>query len=207
MTFITLLPQILELSATAAGTTPVAAAAPNNALVIASFALAAAAALFFTLEIFLPSGGLLALLCGACAIASIVVMFVYDSALGVLMMVGYVIVIPFAFYWGVRLWERSPLGRKLILDADEDFTSENESASRSEVDRVDRVDSIKKLIGRTGIADSQLRPVGFVRIDGERVDAIAEGELIDAGQAITVVDAYDNQLKVRLVEPNAPDSQ
>lgn len=206
MSSIGLLTQTLELSATTAGAAPGAVSAPNNALLIASFALTAAAVFFFMLEIFLPSGGLLALLCGACSIASIVVMFVFDSALGALMMIGYVVVIPFAFYWGVRLWERSPIGRKLILGADEDFTSESESVNRSEVDRQDRVSSIKRLIGRTGIADSQLRPVGYVRIDGERLDAIAEGDLIDAGQTITVVDAYDNQLKVRLAEPNAPNS-
>lgn len=199
---------ICLLGATAAGPVSSAAATtPNNALVIASLALTAAAALFFMLEIFVPSGGLLALLCGACSIASVVVMFVYDGALGVLMLIGYIVVVPFAFYWGVRLWERSPLGRKLILDADEDFTSATESATRSEVDRRDRVSSIKDLIGRTGVTDSQLRPVGFVRIDGQRLDAIAEGDVIETGASIVVVDAYDNQLKVRPVGLDAPDSQ
>jgi membrane-bound ClpP family serine protease len=41
--------------------------------------------------------------------------------------------------------------------------------------------------------------VGFVRIENERLDAIAEGEVIELGQRVEVVDAYDNQLKVRHV--------
>lgn len=208
MNAIGLLPKIFSLlSTTAAGSVSSAATTePNNALVIASFALTAAAVLFFMLEIFVPSGGLFALLCGACAIASIVVMFVFNGGLGVLMLIGYVVVVPFAFYWGIRLWERSPIGRKLILGAEEDFTTATESATRSEVDRRDRVASIKSLIGRKGVTDSQLRPVGFVRIDGERIDAIAEGDVIDVGESIIVVDAYDNQLKVRPTGQIAPDS-
>ena len=56
--------------------------------------------------------------------------------------------------------------------------------------------------GDHDVADTQLRPVGFVRIDGHRIDAIAEGDVIEAGARIRVVEAYDNQVKVRAVEDN-----
>ena len=69
---------------------------------------------------------------------------------------------------------------------------------------MERVSSIKSLVGEHGVADSALRPVGFVRIDGERLDAIAEGEMIEAGTPIEVVNAYDNQLKVRPIDENGP---
>ena len=58
-----------------------------------------------------------------------------------------------------------------------------------------------QFIGSEGIADSQLRPGGFVKIDGRRMDAIAEGELIHPGARVRVVDAYDNQLKARPLDP------
>ena len=197
---------LTSLWAAVATTTAGAAtqAEPNTTLLIAAFALAGGAALLFFLEIVIPSGGLLALLCAACIVASVVVMFMYDGTLGVLMLVGYIIVIPVALYWGVRLWERSPLGRKLILGAEEEWTSPDELRERSEHDRQERVSSIKELIGEHGVADSALRPVGFVLIDGDRLDAIAEGEMIEAGTPIEVVAAYDNQLKVRPIEENAP---
>lgn len=175
-------------------------AEPNSALLGGSLALLGGAVLLFLLEIFVPSGGILALLCAACIVASIVVMFVYNGTLGVLMLVGYLIVIPVALYWGVRIWERSPLGRKLILGAEEEWTTSEESRTRSEAARQDRVGSIKELIGQMGITDSPLRPVGFVRIGGHRLDAIAEGDMIEAGQSVEVVDAYDNQLKVRPID-------
>ena len=68
-------------------------------------------------------------------------------------------------------------------------------------DRVERLTSIKDHIGETGLTDSVLRPVGFVMIDGQRIDAIAEGDMINTNRPVLVVDAYDNQLKVREIEP------
>ena len=52
-----------------------AAAAPaaeaNPAYIIAAFGLMGASALFFILELFVPSGGIFATLCGTCTIASV----------------------------------------------------------------------------------------------------------------------------------------
>ena len=53
------------------------------------------------------------------------------------------------------------------------------------------------LVGKTGVTLSVLRPVGVVRINGERIDAIAETGSIEADTPIIVVSATDNQLKVR----------
>lgn len=179
---------------------------PNTALLIGSLALLAGAILIFMLEIFVPSGGILALVCAACIIASIVVMFMYNGTLGTLMLFGYIILIPFALYWGVRLWERSPIGRKLILGGDEEWKSSDTSIAESEAARIDRVSSIKDLIGKIGVTDSSLRPVGFIRVNGKRIDAISEGDMIEVDQRVKIVDAYDNQVKVRPVEEgeNAP---
>ena len=67
----------------------------------------------------------------------------------------------------------------------------------AEKTRIERLTTIKKHIGEKGLTDSVLRPVGFVMIEGQRIDAIAEGEMIEANRPVLVVDAYDNQLKVR----------
>jgi membrane-bound serine protease (ClpP class) len=53
------------------------------------------------------------------------------------------------------------------------------------------------MIGRQGEVITTLRPVGVVLIGGERIDALAESGVIEEGEMIEVVDAYDNQLKVR----------
>lgn len=174
----------------------------NSAYVVAAFGLIAAAILFFMLELFVPSGGIFAVLCGTCTIASVVSMFLFNPILGLLLLICYVIVGPFAIYWGIRVWEHSTVGRKLILDAELDSAIPNEAASRDQAGPVSEETPLSAFIGCEGVADSQLRPGGFVKISGRRVDAIAEGDLIEPGQRIRVVDAYDNQLKVRHIDPS-----
>ena len=202
MTFNTFLAAVGGTSAAAA-----LQADSDSTLLLASLGLTAAALFFLALELFLPSGGILALLTGACAISSIIVMFMFDDILGLLNLAAYVLIGPFVLYWSIRIWERSPIGRKLILGATEEgLDSGGESVQRSESERRERVDSIRSFIGDHGVADTQLRPVGFVRIDGHRIDAIAEGDVIEAGARIRVVEAYDNQVKVRAVEDNDADA-
>ena len=43
------------------------------------------------------------------------------------------------------------------------------------------------LVGRPGVAESDLRPSGIADIDGERVDVVTSGEYISAGERIEVV--------------------
>ena len=47
------------------------------------------------------------------------------------------------------------------------------------------------------MTESDLRPVGMIRIDGDRHEALAETGVIDANIEVEVVEVYDNQLKVR----------
>jgi len=53
------------------------------------------------------------------------------------------------------------------------------------------------LVGRRGVALSELRPVGVADIAGERVDATTEGEWLPAGTPVTVVKAEPMRLVVR----------
>jgi membrane-bound serine protease (ClpP class) len=189
-------------ASTAGSAATMAANEPNTAYIIAAFALVAGAMLFFTLELFVPSGGLFATLCGACSIASVVTMFLYTPALGGILLFAYVIAGPFAIYWGIRIWENSPVGRRLILDAELDSAISDDLPENTDVEgSSQKTETIRDLIGLEGVSDSPLRPVGFVNINGRRVDAIAEGDMIEAGERVHVVDAYDNQLKVRLIDP------
>ncbi|MHC5009117.1 MAG: NfeD family protein [Planctomycetota bacterium] len=44
---------------------------------------------------------------------------------------------------------------------------------------------------------TDLRPVGVVKIDGQRIDALAESGIVEAETPVVVTDVYDNQIKVR----------
>ncbi len=54
-----------------------------------------------------------------------------------------------------------------------------------------------KLIGKHGVAKSDLLPSGDVRIDGRIYDAVSSGMAINKGQTVRVVDVHTQRLVVR----------
>ncbi len=53
------------------------------------------------------------------------------------------------------------------------------------------------MVGKTGVAQTQLRPAGKVEIDGDIFDAVSQVSYINKGQTIKVVDYKKGQLIVR----------
>ncbi len=53
-------------------------------------------------------------------------------------------------------------------------------------------------MGAEGTTVTDLRPVGFVTINGQRMDGMAESGVIEADTPVVVTDVYDNQVKVRV---------
>ena len=54
-----------------------------------------------------------------------------------------------------------------------------------------------ELVGKEGVAVTQLRPVGIAMVDGRRIDVIAEGEYIAEQTAVKVVSARGSRVVVR----------
>ena len=75
--------------------------------------------------------------------------------------------------------------------------SSEEVSVASQLSRAQELQALRALIGSEGTAVSDLRPVGKVRIEGERLDALAESGMIEAGTPVVVTTVYDNQIKVR----------
>jgi len=75
-----------------------------------------------------------------------------------------------------RVLPHTPLARKLAL-----------SAQTSQAAGYTAAPERRELVGRTGVALSALRPSGIARIEGQRLDVIAEGEFIEAGHPVRVV--------------------
>lgn len=164
----------------------------NSGSLIAAVLLGVAAFGIFFLEFVLPSGGLLAVLCTLCAIASITLGFMYDPTAGMTLLALYALAAPFMLIYGLRMATRTPMGRRMVLSAtDPARTGAGIAASADELPPV----------GTLGEAITPLRPAGFVRLEGHaagrRIDAAAEGDLIDAGTAIEVVSTRDGQVRVR----------
>lgn len=187
--------------AAAAATDPGAGA--NETFLVWGVILAAAAIVLFLMEIVLPSGGLLALLCGVAAIGSLILFFRYDSLVGAFALLAYLILAPLLVVGGFKLWRHSPLAGVMILGGKDESTADlsgDEAYAASEQRRIERLRELEALIGAEGEAVTELRPVGVVKIDGRRIDALSEVGIISAGSRVVVSTVYDNQIKVRAVE-------
>jgi membrane-bound serine protease (ClpP class) len=150
------------------------------------------------LELLIPSGGLIGLLCGCAAIGSVVAFFQYETAWGLGVLAAYLILGPIALVFVFRLWINSPIAKIMILGGPtRDEADAEEAAAESEKQRRQRVAELRALIGAEGVTVTALRPVGTIRINDQRVDGMAESGVIEANTPVVVTDVYDNQIKVR----------
>ncbi len=176
-----------------------ASGAGDDAYLLWGFILAGAALGMLFLELLVPSGGLLGILCGVAGIGSIVAFFRYDLAFGWSALVGYAVLTPIVLVFVFKLWLQSPLARRMVLQGDVEGQTDGEPGAPGTAERArrQRFEELRQLIGAEGMTVTALRPVGFVKINGQRVDAMAESGIVEAGTPVVVTDVYDNQIKVR----------
>jgi len=161
----------------------------SSGALLASILLGVAAFGIFAIELFVPTGGLLAILCVISAISSVVLGFAHHPTLGMSLLALYSVAAPFMLMFGLRMATRSPMGRRMVLTA--------EDPARTGAGIPDQTTALPA-VGTVGEAITPLRPAGFVRIDGRRIDASAESDLIDAGTPVEVVSVRDGQVRVRV---------
>jgi len=169
----------------------------NEDALLWGFILGGAALGILALELLVPSGGLLGLLCGVAIIGSITAFFRYDTTFGFVSLLGYAILTPLVIVFGFKLWIQSPLARQMVLGGDDGSADAEGVPESAEQARLGRHIQLRELIGAEGVTITALRPVGVVKINGQRVDAMAESGIVEANTPIVVADVYDNQIKVR----------
>ena len=170
---------------------------PNDGALLWGFILGGAALGILALELLVPSGGLLGLLCGVAIIGSITAFFRYDTIFGFVSLLGYAILTPFVIVFGFKLWIQSPLARRMVLGGLDDSGDAEGAPDSAEQTRLGRHAQLRELIGAEGVTITALRPVGIVKINGQRIDAMAESGIVEANTPVVVADVYDNQIKVR----------
>ena len=89
----------------------------------------------------------------------------------------------------IRLLPHMPYARGLVLETG--LGADAGWASAPESDR--------RWLHRKGVAASPLRPAGIADIDGERIDVVSQGEYLEAGTPIEVVNVDGNRVVVRRV--------
>lgn len=135
-------------------------------------------------EVFIPSMGILGMLAGLSLLTSIGMAFYEDPGTGTLLLVITAVAVPVILTFGIKLFPRTPLGRKITARG---FSFEDGRG-------IDRRD--EGLTGSRGVVEAQLRPAGIARIDGRRVDVVSRGESIDVGTTVVVVEVSGNRVVV-----------
>jgi membrane-bound serine protease (ClpP class) len=172
------------------------AAATNASPIIWAFIFIGIAIVLFFVEIFVPSGGVIALVGALAVIASLVAFFIHDMNTGLVATGIYMLFGPILAWIAFKIWASSPLAKRMILGGIVQEDPE-EAMQRSKARQEEQAATLQLLVGQLGETITILRPIGVIRIDGQRIDAMAETGSIEANTPIKVVSVYDNQIKVR----------
>lgn len=136
------------------------------------------------LEVFIPSGGMLSVLSGAAFIGSIFIAFQRSPMTGLAFVLTTVVAVPVALGLAFKYWPKTPFGKAFLgeLPREEEVAPE---------------DPRRSLLGRVGVARSKMLPSGAVEVDGQMVDAVTQGQAVDPGQYVVVVEVGANRVIVR----------
>ena len=144
-------------------------------------------------EIFVP-GGVLGVIGAGALVGAVAVGFVaFGPQQGVLAALSILVFLGISIVLWMQLIPRTRLGKTLTLSAD---TAGYKSAKTP----------YNELRGKEGEALSSLGPSGLIKLDGKRMDAIAEGNWIEQGARVRVVQITGNHITVREI-PKTPDME
>jgi len=158
---------------------------PEDSSLLWGFILVGGAIFLVALELVVPSGGILGLLAAAALIGALAAFFAYSTTAGLAAVAAVVILGPVLAWVVWRWWSGTALARRFVLE------EEVEGHVAFEGDT---------LLDREGVAETDLRPIGTVRIGQQRMDALSEQGMIPAGTTVRVIQVLDNQVKVRSME-------
>lgn len=155
-------------------------------------ALLIAGLVLLTLEMMTPMFGLFITLGVGCLIAAVVLAFINISPVfGVVLIVAIVILVPMYMYFVARKLPNAPLSKKLFLGRMPEASAGAGTPESAEHEN---------LVGKSGVAETTLRPSGAIRIEGQRVIASAESGMIEEGTTVKVIRATGMNVVVRAVE-------
>ena len=138
-------------------------------------------AILLLLETILP-GMIAGIVGGCCLLAGVIMGYVeFGAAVGTWILCGAVVGVIAGFCVWVKLFPTSRYGRAFISKG----VTGDIRAEKPE------------LLHQTGTAFTQLRPSGTALINGQRVDVVTEGSLIEKGTTIKVVATEGMRVVVR----------
>jgi membrane-bound serine protease (ClpP class) len=138
--------------------------------------------LLLVAEVVFVSFGVIATMAAIALLSAVFVAFQQSVAFGALMVVVEAIAAPVVLTLSFKLLPKTKLGKAMILAGPASGGGDDPQ--------------LRALVGRQGETVSPLRPAGFARIDGARIDVVTRGEMLDAGCPIVVLDVAGNRVVV-----------
>lgn len=141
--------------------------------------------LFLVIEAFIPGFGVFGSLGILCLLGSLY-LYLGATTQAAALVGCLLIVLVLAVLWLVRRGPKSWLGHHLTLHL-------RSTKSQGYTGNEERTD----LMGKTGVAQTVLRPSGRALIDGQLVDVITDGEFYEPGTKVKVVAVTGGRTVVR----------
>jgi len=143
-----------------------------------------AGAVVLMAEVLLPSGGVLSIIAAGLFVYSIYLAFTsisFDA--GVMLIMADIVILPILAIIGLKALGRSPLALRSSLQKSDGVVSYDEKLS--------------DLVGKEGVAVTNLRPSGTVRIENRRIDVVTRGDFIEKGAAVEVAKVEGSRVVVK----------
>lgn len=158
-----------------------------SALAIAG--LIAIGFLLAVIEIFLPGGifgviGTILIISGVIGAA-----LTYGSSVALPLGFGCLMASVVLFAFWVNIFPKSWIGKKINLEAQ----------ITRDAGYVSQPKGLDDLLGKKGVALTDLRPAGVAMIEQKRTDVVTEGMFIEKGTEIVVASVDSNRVVVRIV--------
>jgi membrane-bound serine protease (ClpP class) len=153
--------------------------------------------LLLAAELFIPSGGVIFVLAIVSICGGVAMAFVYDASTGALTLIGVFIALPILGSLLLHYWPKTRMGKRFFLGAPQEEETQASNPLSQE---------LEQMRGRLGRAISALRPSGVVDFDGQRVDVITEGMMVEPDEWVRCINVKAGKVVVRPVEkPNLGD--
>lgn len=141
------------------------------------------------LEVFVPSGGVLGFLSVVALVTGVALAFLEQGpGAGTAVLAVTCLAVPSVLALAFRVFPETPLGRRVLPPP---------PRAEEVVPDADRRTALKALVGRRGLATSDLLPWGGVEVDGVGHEAVSEGSPIPRGAAVEVIGTQATALLVR----------
>ncbi|MDK1031650.1 MAG: NfeD family protein [Planctomycetia bacterium] len=146
--------------------------------------------LFVVAEILIPSYGMLTLLAISSFLASIVLAFMKGQNQGLIITLVIVLMTPALIYAAMRVWPHTPIARRIILPGPERVGTAGDLA---ELDP-------EELEGKIAVTKTVLRPAGKITLGDRVIDCVTEGDMVEEGEKVRILQVEGNRVVVRPVE-------